>query len=156
MAKKDYSMGFKNRDIDRFSNKFGKNDGGDKPKKTDNGKSISKDDKIFAKVKARAANERELESLQKARPTKAGEKRKEELKGKLGITQAEKQKRTVGSPTAPSRDEIRQGNIDRIKKKIAEMDAKAKKNGTINLPAYKEQVKKLTDQIATIQSRMGK
>ena len=28
MAKKDYSMGFKNRDIDRFANKFGKNDNG--------------------------------------------------------------------------------------------------------------------------------
>lgn len=33
MAKKDYSMGFKNSVIDKFSDKFGNNDGGDDPKK---------------------------------------------------------------------------------------------------------------------------
>ena len=94
MAKKDYSMAFKNRDIDRFSNKFGKSDGGDEPKKM--------------KV------------------------------------------------TPENNDKVRQGNIDRLNKKLSEMDKKAQKNLVTDLPAFKEQRKKITDEIAVLKSRMGK
>lgn len=152
MAKKDYSMGFKNRDIDRFANKFGKFDGGDEPKKK---KTISEEDIKSTKVKAKEAYQKELESLQEGRPTPAKDKRIAELERKIGIEKQEKLKRTPGSSTAPTPNQIRQGNIKEIDKEIAEIIKKAKENGTLHLKPVKDQIEKLNKKKAVLKSKMN-
>lgn len=153
----DYNkFGFKNKTVDKFNNMYNRsvNGPGDPPKKTDNGGGISKDDEIFAKVKATAAAERELEYLQGGRPTPAKDERISQLETQLGITEEKKQARTPGSPTAPTPNEIRKANASNILKDVEEMDKKAKKNGTINLRAYQEMRKEKMDKYYTLQSKI--
>jgi hypothetical protein len=153
----DYNkFGFKNKTVDKFNNMYNRSVNGpeDPPKETDNGKGISKDDQIFAKVKATAAAERELEYLQGGRPTPAKDKRIAELETQLDITEAKKLKKTPGSDTAPTDNEIRIANANKILKEVEEMDKKAKKYGTINLRAYQEYRKEKMDEYYMLQSKI--
>lgn len=84
---KDYSMGFKNRDIDRFSNKFGKQEDppkkDDPPKKKDGEKKkmeVSKENSQKIRKAKIAGYEKELNDLRRGKGPKAEERRKELLK----------------------------------------------------------------------------
>ena len=153
----DYNkFGFKNKTVDKFNSMYNRsvNGPGDPPKKTDNGKTISEEDKIFAKVKSTAAAERELESLQEGRPTPAKDKRIAELERKIGIEKQKKEARTPGSSTAPTPNEIRKAEAAQILKEIEEMDEAAEENNMSNVLAYEEYRKKKMKKYYVLQSKI--
>ena len=63
-------------------------------------------------------------------------------------------KKTPGSDTAPTDNEIRIANANKILKEVEEMDKKAKKYGTINLRAYQEYRKEKMDKYYMLQSKI--
>ena len=81
MAKKDYSMGFKNRDIDRFANKFGKQD--DPPKKK---MEVSKENSQKIRQAKIDKAQKELNELKDGKGFMA-EKKREELTKTIAVHQ---------------------------------------------------------------------
>ena len=61
---------------------------------------------------------------------------------------------TPENATPEDINKIRQGNINRLMKQVADMDRDAEKNNVTNLTAFQEQRKKITDQIIRLRSKM--
>ena len=61
---------------------------------------------------------------------------------------------TPENATTEDINKIRQGNINRLMKQVADMDRKAEKNNVTDLPIFQEQRQKITDQIIRLRSKM--